>query len=160
MLELESEGLGSIPTRGNILLLKFLFSRSNDSDANIGIIANFIQFVKNLNDNDEKWWRNCFVVVTAPLRTYLKTSINNDKNMSIASSLSSCVNQPWDTAILILGMRWLSDGFSLHVLNLLQTVWILPLLSAIFRLLSPPFPPGMVLVSGSASVDQLHSSCG
>ena len=34
-------GLGSISTRGNILSLDF-FSRSKASDANIGIIANFI----------------------------------------------------------------------------------------------------------------------
>ena len=29
-------------TEGNILLLEFLFSRSKASDANIGIIANFV----------------------------------------------------------------------------------------------------------------------
>ena len=29
-------------TRGNILLLEFLFSHSKTSDANIGIIANFV----------------------------------------------------------------------------------------------------------------------
>ena len=34
-------GLGSIPTGGNILWLDF-FSRSKASDANIGIIANFV----------------------------------------------------------------------------------------------------------------------
>ena len=36
-------GLGSIPTRGNILPLDFfLFSHSKASDANIGIIANYV----------------------------------------------------------------------------------------------------------------------
>ena len=45
VLDLESEvmrGLGSIPTRGNILLLDFLFSRCKASDADIGIIANAV----------------------------------------------------------------------------------------------------------------------
>ena len=43
MLDLESWASGSIPTRGNILLLIFfLFSRSKASDVNIGIIANFV----------------------------------------------------------------------------------------------------------------------
>ena len=50
VLDLESEvmgGLGPIPTGGNILLLDFfLFSCSKASDANIGIIANFVYFVK------------------------------------------------------------------------------------------------------------------
>ena len=44
VLDLESEvmrGLGSIPTWGNILSLDF-FSSSKASDANIGIIANFV----------------------------------------------------------------------------------------------------------------------
>ena len=35
-------GPGSIPIGGNILSLDFLFSRSKASDANIGIIANFV----------------------------------------------------------------------------------------------------------------------
>ena len=35
-------GLVSIPTGGNILLLEFLFSHGEASDANIGIIANFV----------------------------------------------------------------------------------------------------------------------
>ena len=34
--------LDSIPTGGNILPLDFLFSRCEASDANIGIIANFV----------------------------------------------------------------------------------------------------------------------
>ena len=38
-------GLGSIPTRGNILSLDFI-SHSKASDANIGIIADFVFFVK------------------------------------------------------------------------------------------------------------------
>ena len=45
VLDFESEvmrGLGSIPTRGNILLLDFLFSHSKASDASIGIIANVV----------------------------------------------------------------------------------------------------------------------
>ena len=43
MLDLESLASGSIPTRGNILLLNFfLFSCSKASDVNIGIIANFV----------------------------------------------------------------------------------------------------------------------
>ena len=44
MLDLESEvmrDLGSFPTGGNILSLDF-FLRSKASDANIGIIANFV----------------------------------------------------------------------------------------------------------------------
>ena len=44
VLDLESEGMrgpNSIPTGGNTLSLDF-FSRSKASDANIGIIANFI----------------------------------------------------------------------------------------------------------------------
>ena len=44
VLDLESEamrGLASIPTGGNILSLDFI-SHSKASDANIGIIANFI----------------------------------------------------------------------------------------------------------------------
>ena len=40
MLDLQASG--SIPTRGNILLPDFLFSRSKESDANIGIIVNFV----------------------------------------------------------------------------------------------------------------------
>ena len=47
-------GLGSIPIGGNILSLEFLFSRSEASDANIGIIANFGRFKKTsdgLNQN-------------------------------------------------------------------------------------------------------------
>ena len=43
MLEFESEamsGSGSIPSEGNILSL--YFPRSKASDANIGIIANFV----------------------------------------------------------------------------------------------------------------------
>ena len=39
-------GLGSILTWGNILTLDFI-SHSKASDANIGIIANFVWFVKN-----------------------------------------------------------------------------------------------------------------
>ena len=35
-------GPGSIPTGGNNFHWIFLFSRSNASDANIGIIANFV----------------------------------------------------------------------------------------------------------------------
>ena len=45
VLDLESEvmrGLGSISTRGNILLLYFLFSHCKTSDAIIGIIANIV----------------------------------------------------------------------------------------------------------------------
>ena len=42
MLDLESWASGSILTGGNILLLFFVFSHSKASDANIGIIANFI----------------------------------------------------------------------------------------------------------------------
>ena len=48
-LDLESEvmrGLGSIPSWGKILSPDFI-SRSKDSDANIGILANFVEFVKN-----------------------------------------------------------------------------------------------------------------
>ena len=44
VLDLESEamrGQGSIPTEGNILSLDF-FSHSKASDANHGIIANFV----------------------------------------------------------------------------------------------------------------------
>ena len=46
MLDLESWASGSIPTRGNILSLDFLFSRSKASDANIGIIANVVYLWK------------------------------------------------------------------------------------------------------------------
>ena len=42
MLDLETWASGSMPIWGNILLLDFLFSRSKESDANIGIIANFV----------------------------------------------------------------------------------------------------------------------
>ena len=43
VLDLESEAWGSIFTGGYILSLDFfLFSRSKASDANIGIIANFV----------------------------------------------------------------------------------------------------------------------
>ena len=43
MLDLESWASGSIFTGGNILLLEFfLFSCNKASDANIGIIANFV----------------------------------------------------------------------------------------------------------------------
>ena len=46
MLDLESEvmrGSGSIPTEGNLFSLYFfLFSGSKVSDANIGIITNFV----------------------------------------------------------------------------------------------------------------------
>ena len=43
VLDLESEVRGSILTEGIILLLDFfLFSGSKASDANIGIIANFV----------------------------------------------------------------------------------------------------------------------
>ena len=45
VLDLESEamrGPGSIPTGGNIFHWIFLFSHSKASDANIGIIANFV----------------------------------------------------------------------------------------------------------------------
>ena len=51
VLNLESEVMrnpGSIPIGGNILSLDF-FSCSKDSDANTGIIANFVYFVKNAN---------------------------------------------------------------------------------------------------------------
>ena len=41
MLDLESWASGSIPTRGNILLLEF-FLHSSASYANIGIIANVV----------------------------------------------------------------------------------------------------------------------
>ena len=47
LLDLESEvmrGPDSIPTGGSILSLDFLFSRSKDKNANIGI---FVVFVKN-----------------------------------------------------------------------------------------------------------------
>ena len=39
MLDLKSWASGSILTGGNILLLEVLFSRSKDSDADIGIIV-------------------------------------------------------------------------------------------------------------------------
>ena len=40
MLDLESKGLGSIPTKGNILSLDFfLFSQSKDENAKIGIFV-------------------------------------------------------------------------------------------------------------------------
>ena len=45
VLGLDSEamrGPGSIPIGGNILLLEFLFSHSEASDANIDIIANVV----------------------------------------------------------------------------------------------------------------------
>ena len=45
MLDFKSDimrGLGSIPTGGNIFHWIILFSRSKVSDANIGIIANFV----------------------------------------------------------------------------------------------------------------------
>ena len=42
VLDLESEVLGSILTRGNVLLLEFLFLLSKASDPYIGIIANFV----------------------------------------------------------------------------------------------------------------------
>ena len=45
VLDLKSEvmrGPGSIRTGGNILSLDFLFSNSEASDANIGIIANVV----------------------------------------------------------------------------------------------------------------------
>ena len=44
MFDLETWASGSIPNRGNILLMDFfvLFSRSKASDANIGIIANVV----------------------------------------------------------------------------------------------------------------------
>ena len=48
VLDLESDamrGPGSIPTRGNILSLDFI-SHGKASDANIGIIVNFVSFVK------------------------------------------------------------------------------------------------------------------
>ena len=45
VLDLESEGPGSIPTGRNILSLDF-FSRSKASDANIAIIANFVNLQK------------------------------------------------------------------------------------------------------------------
>ena len=50
MLILESWASGSILTVGNILLLKFLLPRSEDSDANIGIIAILVHFEKNSID--------------------------------------------------------------------------------------------------------------
>ena len=53
-LELEAmRSLVSIPTGGNILSLDFI-SHSKASDANIAIIANFVQFVKNPNDCTQK----------------------------------------------------------------------------------------------------------
>ena len=48
MLDLESEvtrGSGSIPTEGNILLLEIFFT----SDANVGVIANFVYLWENSN---------------------------------------------------------------------------------------------------------------
>ena len=39
MLDFETQASGSIPTRGTILLLGFLFSSSKGFDANIRIIA-------------------------------------------------------------------------------------------------------------------------
>ena len=39
-------GLSLILIRGNILSLDFLFSRSKASDANVGIIANFVLYGK------------------------------------------------------------------------------------------------------------------
>ena len=60
MLDLESEamrGLGSIPTGVNILSLEFfLFSRSKDKNANIGI---FVKFVKNSNENMHATHHRC-----------------------------------------------------------------------------------------------------
>ena len=43
MLDLESWGLGSIPTKGNILSLEFFYFHK-DENATIGI---FVQFLKN-----------------------------------------------------------------------------------------------------------------
>ena len=48
MLDLQSWASGSILTGGNILLLEFLFSRSKDSDDDIGIIAILVHFEKTL----------------------------------------------------------------------------------------------------------------
>ena len=45
--KLEKFKTGSILTGGNILLLEFLSSHSKASDANIGIIASFVYYVKN-----------------------------------------------------------------------------------------------------------------
>ena len=46
MLDFETWASGSIPTRGNILLPDFLFSYSETSDTNIGIIANVVYLWK------------------------------------------------------------------------------------------------------------------
>ena len=42
-------GPGSIPTGGNIYHWDFLFSSSNVSDANIGIVANFVGLITKLS---------------------------------------------------------------------------------------------------------------
>ena len=52
-------GLGYILTGGNIFTDFFLFSHREASDANIGIIANFVQFVK--NSIEEKSSKDTFV---------------------------------------------------------------------------------------------------
>ena len=62
MLDLESEvmgGLGSIPTRGNILSLDIFFSRSKVSDANIGIIKKCCVFVKKPDDKIDSRFKKC-----------------------------------------------------------------------------------------------------
>ena len=66
-LDLESKGLGSIPTGGNILLVDFLLSRSKDSDANIGIIAILVHFKKNSVEID-----SCYVTSILLLNFFKK----------------------------------------------------------------------------------------
>ena len=51
VLELESEGLDSIPTSDNTLLLDILFSHSKASDANVGIICQFRLVCEKPNEN-------------------------------------------------------------------------------------------------------------
>ena len=67
-------GLGSIPTRGNILSLDFI-SHSKASDANIGIIADFVYFVKKTKYQGVKEFHMlarigcyCNIMVFSPLK--------------------------------------------------------------------------------------------
>ena len=47
MLDFKNQDSGSIPTRGNILLVGYWFSHRKNSDANIGTIAILVHFEKN-----------------------------------------------------------------------------------------------------------------
>ena len=62
MLDLETWVSGSILTGGNILLLEFFFSRSKDSDANIGIIAILVHFEKNSSSQRGKFLNKYFFI--------------------------------------------------------------------------------------------------